>query len=303
MLKQHKRNSTTIGLILMASCVFGLTTAMAEESVSAKLHDMLPQKIKDAGVVRVGVEPLTPPYQYYGEDKTTIVGLEPDLGDEIGKRLGVKFVQVPSQFAAIIPGIKADRFDVGMSAMGDFVEREKIVDIVDYTLEGTSLIVIEGNPRGIRKISDLCGLRGGAVQGSVPLQLLNKQAERCPSDKQLTVSQFPSSEQVKAALKADRIDASMDTTGVSAYALKNQPTVGKKLELVTGAKYAAGYQGIMVSKDAPGLRDAIVGALKEMIADGSYKALFDKYGLSENMIDKITVNDGARFADYMKLDD
>ncbi len=72
---------------------------------------------------------------------------------------------------------------------------------------------------------------------------------------------------------------------------------------MTGAKYAAGYQGIMVSKDAPGLRDAIVGALEEMIADGSYKALFDKYGLSENMIEKITVNDGARFADYMKLDD
>ncbi|MEX6509069.1 ABC transporter substrate-binding protein [Jiella sp. M17.18] len=291
-----------LGAVLSISLCSVAIAAHADGVFSQKLHDMLPKRIQDAGVVKVGVEPLTPPYEMYGDDKTTIVGMEPDLANEMGKILGVKFVQVPSQFAAIIPGIKAGRFDIGMSSMGDFTAREKIVDVVDYTLEGTSIIVPKGNPHDIHKISDLCGLRAGAVQGSIPLELLNKQAGLCPKDKPLTILQFPAGDQVKAALKSDRVDASMDTTGVTAYALQHQPAAGTQLELVPGAKYAAGYQGIMVGKDDTGLRDAIVGALEEMIANGSYKALFDRYGLSENMIDKITVNDGARFADYMKLD-
>ena len=39
-----------------------------------------------------------------------------------------------------------------------------------------------------------------------------------------------------------------------------------------------------------------------MIDDGSYAKIFDKWGLGENKLDKITINDAARFADYLKLD-
>ncbi|WP_337268450.1 ABC transporter substrate-binding protein [Oryzifoliimicrobium ureilyticus] len=282
-----------------ASLVAGQTYA---SGLDQKLHDMLPDKIKSAGQVRVGTEPQTPPYDFYAEDNKTITGLEKDLRDEMGVRLGVKFTDMPAQFASIIPGIQAGRFDLGMSAMGDFAEREKIVDVVNYMLEGTSIIVLEINPKGIQKLKDTCGLKAGAVQGSIPLQLLDKQKTLCPADKPLTVMQFPSNDQIKIALQSGRVDASMDTTGVAAYSLKHQPQGNKKLELISGAQYAVGYQAMIVSKENPQLRDALAATMQSMIDDGTYAKIFDKWGLGENKLDKVTINDAARFADYLKLD-
>jgi polar amino acid transport system substrate-binding protein len=291
----------TNSMILAIAAVLASGTAFAA-GVDQKLHDMLPEKIKSAGEIKNGTEPQTPPYDFYGEDNKTIVGLERELREEMGIRLGVKFTDVPAQFASIIPGIQAGRFDMGMSAFGDFAEREKIVDVVNYMLEGTSIIVLEGNPKGVHKLKDACGLNAGAVQGSIPLQLLDKQKELCPADKPLNVMQFPSNDQIKIALQSGRVDLSMDTTGVAAYSLQHQPEGNKKLELVTGAQYAVGYQAMLVSKENEQLRDALAATMQSMIDDGSYIKIFEKWGLGENKLDKVTINDAARFADYMKLD-
>jgi polar amino acid transport system substrate-binding protein len=277
------------------------TAAFAAGPVQ-KLHDMLPDAIKTAGEIKVGTEPQTPPYDFYGEDNKTIIGLERELRDEMATRLGVKFTDVPAQFASIIPGIQAGRFDIGMSAFGDFAEREKIVDIVNYMMEGTSIIVLEGNPKNIHKLKGACGFNAGAVQGSIPLELLNKQKGLCPADKPLNVMQFPTNDQIKIALQSGRVDLSMDTTGVAAYSLQHQPDGAKKLALVPGAQYAVGYQAVLVDKKNGQLRDAIAATLQSMIDDGSYAKIFDKWGLGENKLSKVTINDAARFADYLKLD-
>jgi polar amino acid transport system substrate-binding protein len=215
----------------------------------------------------------------------------------------VKFTFLPTQFASIVPGIEAARFDLGLSAMGDFIDREKVVDEIDYSYEATGIIVSEGNPHHIAKLSDACGLRAAGIQGSIPLRLLDKQKELCPQDKPMDVLQFPSNDQLAVALNSGRADVSMDTYGVAAYTLAHQPgTGGHKLELVKGARYAVGYQAIVVSKQATQLRDAIKATLESMLADGSYQAIFAKWDLAANALSKITVNDAARYADYMKLD-
>ncbi|WP_245472234.1 ABC transporter substrate-binding protein [Rhizobium jaguaris] len=291
-------------LTVMVSAVAILSAGVASAAgLDQKLHDMLPEKIKSAGEIKVGTEPQTPPYDFYGDDNKTIIGLERELRDEMGTRLGVKFTDMPAQFASIIPGIQAGRFDMGMSAFGDFADREKIVDVVNYMLEGTSIIVLDGNPKGVHKLKDACGLNAGAVQGSIPLQLLDKQKGLCPADKPLNVMQFPSNDQIKIALQSGRADLSMDTTGVAAYSLQHQPEGNRKLELVGGAQYAVGYQAMLVSKESPQLRDALAATMQSMIDDGTYAKIFEKWGLGENKLDKVTINDAARFADYMKLDD
>jgi len=292
---------TNLAIMIAAAAILANSTAFAA-GVDQKLHDMLPEKIKSAGEIKNGTEPQTPPYDFYGEDNKTIIGLERELREEMSARLGVKFTDMPAQFASIIPGIQAGRFDMGMSAFGDFAEREKIVDVVNYMLEGTSIIVLEGNPKGVHKLKDACGLNAGAVQGSIPLQLLDKQKGLCPADRPLNVMQFPSNDQIKIALQSGRVDLSMDTTGVAAYSLQHQPESNKKLELITGAQYAVGYQAMLVSKESPELRDALAATMQSMIDDGSYAKIFEKWGLGENKLDKVTINDAARFADYMKLD-
>jgi polar amino acid transport system substrate-binding protein len=215
---------------------------------------MLPENIRSAGVINAATDPQNPPYDFYDKDNTTLIGLEQDLAAAIGQKLGVKFEFHPAQFASIIPALQAGRFDVGMSAFGDFAPREKVVDEIDYTTEATGLIVAAGNPHNIRRIGDLCGLKAAAVQGSIPLELLDKQKDQCPQDKPLEVLQFPSNDQMVLAVRSGRADAMMDTYGVAAYTLEYQvpgAAGGRSLELVKGARYAIGYQGNLVP-GAPG---------------------------------------------------
>ena len=51
-----------------------------------------------------------------------------------------------------------------------------------------------------------------------------------------------------------------------------------------GEPFSPGYQGIMVRKDDPALRDVLTSVLAGMIADGSYAAILDRYGLGGNAV-------------------
>ncbi|HTJ56917.1 MAG TPA: ABC transporter substrate-binding protein [Devosiaceae bacterium] len=290
--------------VLAATFATCLSAAVVQAAPDAKLRAMLPAAIQQSNVVNVGTDPHNPPYSFYDTDNTTMIGMEHDIADEMGKRLGVTFKWSTAEFASIITAVQAGRFDMGMSGFGDFLPREKVVDEVDYTMEGTGIIVADGNPHSVQKLSDACGLKAATVQGSVMLELLTKAAAACPKDKPLDISLFPTDDQSVLAVRSGRADLLMDTYGVAAYNLEHQPANagGRKLELIKGKVYAAGYQAVLVSKSNPQLRDAIQATLQAMIADGSYDAIFKKWDLANNELKTITVNDAARFTDYLKLD-
>lgn len=289
---------------LVASTFFGLSGATLAGEVIPGLYDMLPQHIKDAGQIEVASDPQQPPYDFYDEDNSTLIGVEQELLAEVATRIGIELNVTAAPFPTIIPGIQSGRFDLGASAFGDFIEREQIVDIIDVNYEAAGLVVVKGNPLGITTIGDMCGHRGAAHQGSTPLTLFEMQAERCPADQPLEILQFPTSDQAQLAVKSGRADAYIANVGVSAYSTANQPEGGIQIELVTDSRYAVGYQGWIVSKDNPGLRDAVIQALQSMVDDGSYGAVFEKWDLSQNVLETIVYNDAARFPpeDYFNID-
>lgn len=59
---------------------------------------------------------------------------------------------------------------------------------------------------------------------------------------------------------------------------------------------------MVTPKSDPRLRDAIQATLQSMIEDGTYHKIFQKWGVTDNQVPKITINDAARYANYMKLD-
>ena len=57
--------------------------------VDQSLNNLLPAKLKEAGTIRVASNVEYPPFEYYDTDNTTIIGLDRDLADAIGQKLGV----------------------------------------------------------------------------------------------------------------------------------------------------------------------------------------------------------------------
>lgn len=108
------------------------TTAAGQSNATASssLHGMLPASIQKSGVIRVGVNAITPPFDYKANGKFT--GIEAAMRTVMANELGVKFdptVIVP--FSALLPALQSGREDMIMGEMTDTAAREKIVNFVD----------------------------------------------------------------------------------------------------------------------------------------------------------------------------
>ena len=46
----------------------------------------------------------------------------------------------------------------------------------------------------------------------------------------------------------------------------------------------------------------MAATLAELLKDGTYRKIFEKWGMEINILPEIKVNDAKSFADFMKLD-
>jgi len=67
--------------------------------------------------VKVASDVAYAPIEFFDKDHTTVIGVDPDIADAIGKVLGVTFKFTNVTFNGIIPALQAGRYDIAMSAM------------------------------------------------------------------------------------------------------------------------------------------------------------------------------------------
>ena len=252
----------------------------------------LPSDITGDGTLELVTDPSAAPYEFIQDGTQDYRGADVDLGNAIAAKLGLKANWSSVKFPGILASIKAKRYDFAMTAMGDTPEREKVVDFVDYSTDSNAIVVPKGNPKNISDLNSLCGLNVADLEGSVFAGLIDEQNEKC-TDK-MKISTFQDVNQVLLQVQTGRADATMYQTGIAGYIIKTSPDAAN-LEVLTNTVYGEGYNAIPFNKDNTALRDAVQKATQELVDDGTYKKIYDTWGLSANMIDKITVNDGLKY--------
>ncbi|MFJ4684668.1 ABC transporter substrate-binding protein [Streptomyces sp. NPDC091377] len=270
-------------------------------AAAAPLADKLPQAIRDKGVIKVGSDIAYAPVEFKDEAGKT-VGIDPDIAAALGKQLGVTFEFENGTFDTLITGLRSKRYDIAMSAMTDTKDRQegidsdtgkKVgegVDFVDYFTAGVSIYTKKGDDQGIKTWSDLCGKKIVVQRGTVSEDLAKAEAKNCPSGEKLSIEAFDNDQQAQTRLRAGGADAGSSDFPVAAYAVQTSGG-GKDFELVGEQVDAAPY-GIAVAKDNTQLRDALKAALDAVIADGEYKKVLEKWGVSEGAVTAATVNGG-----------
>jgi polar amino acid transport system substrate-binding protein len=264
----------------------GPSQAVAGTDLTSKL----PQDIQDRGSIKVASNVEYPPFEYYDEDNTTIIGLDKDLADELSKRLGVTLEFNNMSFDAIIPALKAKRFDMAMSAMTDNEERRKEVDFVDYFQSGGGFLVKAGNPKDIQALDDLCGLTAAIDKGTTEVEDAQTATEKCEAEGKPPVKAdiYPGTSKIVLALQNGRADVAMIDTSAAAYiAEQNQGKFD-----VPGASYAPRRYGVVLPKGSDELAAVLQEALQSIIDDGTYTKILEKWGQQTGAIDTVTINDG-----------
>ncbi|MGW0806550.1 ABC transporter substrate-binding protein [Nonomuraea sp. NPDC002799] len=277
----------------------GRTVAGLQIAADPALHAKLPESVRSSGKVRAGTDPTIPPWEMRDEDATTIIGMDVDLGQAIGAKLGVDFVFTAQQFDGLIPAMQAGKLDVAISNMADTAERQAVVDFVDYASDGASLMVPKAAAGTIKGLTDVCGKKVALTAGSTYEKFVRTEVKaRCTAAGQpeATPLVFPNDAATQLAVKSGKAEATL-TDGPSAAYIARTVDGGNAFAVVLDPAAPTGYHpvpiGIAMTKTKPELRDAVKEALQALITDGTYRRIMDKYGLADYGVKSATVNAGA----------
>lgn len=248
---------------------------------------MVPQDIKDAGVLRVGTDATYAPNEFFDEDGETIIGLDIDLFDAVAKELGLTAEYQSADFGSIIAGVNSDKYDVGVSSFTINEDRKVEVNMVSYFSAGTQWAVASGNPKSVDPDSP-CGLTVAVQANTVQdLEDLPPKVKDCEdAGTPLTVQQYEGQDEATSALASGKADAMLADSPVVSYAVQQ---VGDTIETV-GEVYDAAPYGYVIPKDDAELADAIAAALTAIDEDGSYEAALDTWGQKDGAINDFAVN-------------
>lgn len=281
-----------VAATLPAACGGATTPAVStparQSHFDQTLHDRLPQRVLDRGVLRVGTEASYAPLSSFGPDGHTIIGMEPDLAVEIGRVLGVRLQFVQTSFTELLADVAGGDVDLAMSAMTDTAGRGKTADFVDYFSAGTSIVVQRGNPAGVTDITDLCGKVAAVQSGTTQVDLLARTQKNC-GDQPIIVKSYPTNSDALVQLRTGRVAAVLNDFPPAAI-LVNDPRTRSNYQLASTTQYEPGLYGIVVATGQPGLRDSVRGACEELLRSGIYDDVLARWGVSVGAVHRISIN-------------
>ena len=204
-----------------------------------------------------------PPYEYVEDGK--IVGIDAEIAALIADKLGMELEIVDVAFDSIIPGVQSGKYDMGMAGLTVNEERlEKVNFSTSYATGIQAVIVKEGSD--IKTIDDIAGKKIG-VQTSTTgdIYATGDYGEDA-------ITRYDNGAVAVQALLADKVDCVIiDNEPAKSYVAANE---GLK---VLDTEYTVEDYAICFAKEDTELKDKVDGALKELIADGSVKAVIEKY--------------------------
>ena len=257
------------------------TLALAPAAVRAQ-PKIAPPNIIKAGALIMSINPTLPPLQFV-DDKGELKGMRVELANECCKRLGLTPEYIRTEFATMIPGLAAKRWDMINTGIFWTEERSKLMYMVPYEQAAISFLVAKGNPLGVKTVDDLAGKKISVELGGIEERRTREVADMVAKKglKPVTVMTFNNFAEAFQALKAGQADAA---TSIDATAMFMQQR-GDFTRAVSGV-----FPQIACFAFANKLlAEAIVSTLNELKADGYYGKLLDQYGVLKIDEDKFSI--------------
>ena len=256
---------------LLKTGIAASALALAPGAARAQPKIAPPNLIK-AGTLIMSINPTLPPLQYV-DDKGELKGMRVEVANELAKRLGLAPEYIRTEFATMIPGLAAKRWDMINTGIFWTEERSKLMYMVPYEQAAISFLAAKGNPLGLKTIDDLAGKRISVELGGIEERRTREVSDIVAKKglKPLSVLTFNNFAEAFQALKAGQSDAA---TSIDATAMFMQ-TRGDFTRAISGV---FPQTACFAFANKP-LADAVVGALNDLKKAGTYDKLLDQYGV------------------------
>jgi len=227
----------------------------------------------EAGKLMLSVNPTLPPQQFV-DDKGELQGLNVEMGRDMARRLCLEIVFVRMDFPAMIPALRAARFDGIDTGLFFTEERSKMMYLVPHAQQALSVFALTNSTLQVKTMEDL----GGHVVGVEAATLNEKKTKDAMAiwvakgGKPIDLRSFATATETVAALRAGQLEAAVNVDE-TATDLAKRGGVKVLLSGISGTPITFAFRDKV-------LAEAAAETITAMKADGTYDKLFDKFGMT-----------------------
>jgi len=244
-------------LVLMLSITLLLTM------VTGCGSDQTSKPVEDGEVFTYAMSGTYKPFNY--KENGDLVGFDVEIAEAIAEKMGYKGTPKITPWETILEGLKIGKYDAIIGSMAITEERAKQVDFsIPYYRSGAQIFVMNDNSE-INSVDDLKGKKIGVVKSSTFGDVARDYSEE--------VKEYASDVLALQDLPTGRIDAVITDQIVGLVAKQEN---GLEIKEV-GEPLWVDEMAIPVEKGNKELLDKINNALEEIIEDGTYEKISEKW--------------------------
>ncbi|GKW45489.1 amino acid ABC transporter substrate-binding protein [Planococcus sp. NCCP-2050] len=267
-----------IAALVLAACGGGsseedpTTDDAAGSGGSSSSEGDLLAEVQEEGKLIVGTEGTYPPFTFHDETGE-LTGFDVEIAREIGKRLGVEVEFLETQWDAIFAGLDASRFDMVANQVGINEERQASYEFSDPYITSTAVLVVAKGNEEIKSFEDL--------EGKLSAQSLTSNYAETARSYGAEIEGVEGFNQAIELLNSGRVEATVNDNLTVLDFLKQRPDAN--IEIVDEADDAA-QSALLFRKDSGAIVEEANKALAEMIEDGTYDEISERW-FGENVLE------------------
>ena len=228
----------------------------------------------ESGKLTMVTTAKTPKETFIGDDGN-LQGARIDLWTKLAKDLGLEPNFVKADWAGVMPGLAANRFDLGCEGASWNNDRLTSKDFfLTRPVKVQVNVALVRKDENVKTLADLKGKKLGGVKGEIELKDLLTKVGASDSD----ALQLPGVAEARLALLNHQID--VYGTGLHAATSVLDGPDGDKFMIIPEPT-SVGVGGFCVNAREPDLLNAVNFLMAQYRADGTIKALNVKWGLPD----------------------
>ncbi|MDF2857176.1 MAG: amino acid transporter substrate-binding protein [Neobacillus sp.] len=269
----------TILLVLLLSLFLALSACGKDEKEESKEKDNkkteekaektdeqdLLKKVKDDKKLLIGTEGTYPPFTFH-DTSGNLTGFDVEISTEIAKRLGVEPEFKETQWDAMFAGLDAKRFDMVANQVGIRPDRQEKYDFSDPYITSAAVLIAHKDNEDIKAFEDIKGVNAAQSLTSNYGEMAKKFGANI-----VGVDGFNQSVEL---ITSKRVDVTINDKLSYLDFTKQKPDAPIK---IVDTSEDASASGLMFRKNSESLVDEVNKALQEMIDDGTYKKISEKW--------------------------
>ncbi len=257
--------------LLLAACGSNDNADTADTGSTENDADLLAE-IQEEGTLVVGTEGTYPPFTFH-DASGELTGFDVEIAREIAERLSVEAEFLETQWDAMFAGLDAERFDMVANQVGINDERKESYDFSDPYITSTAVLVVAEDNDEIQSFDDL--------EGKLSAQSLTSNYAEMATSYGAELEGVEGFNQAIELLNSGRVDATINDNLTVLDFQQQRPDASIKVVDESGD---AAQSGLLFRQGNETLVEAANEALAEMIEDGTYEEISNKW-FGENVLE------------------